>query len=65
MPEGANEYAYSGAAPRRRSSMDVMLLSDPPDEPPNQMRATMAMLRRLGWLLPVTVVASLVLVNVR
>ncbi|WP_314171791.1 morphogenic membrane protein MmpB [Streptomyces winkii] len=42
-----------------------MLWSDPRDEPPKEMRATLAMLRRLCWLLPVIVIGSLVLANVR
>ncbi|WP_419183812.1 morphogenic membrane protein MmpB [Streptomyces albidus (ex Kaewkla and Franco 2022)] len=42
-----------------------MLWSDPHDEPPKEMRATLAMLRRLCWLLPVTVVVAAVLVNIR
>jgi len=42
-----------------------MLWSDPHDEPPKEMRATLGMLRRLCWLLPVAVIASIVLVNLR
>ncbi|WP_171908718.1 MULTISPECIES: morphogenic membrane protein MmpB [Streptomyces] len=42
-----------------------MLWSDPRDEPPTEMRATLVMLRRLYWLLPVVVIASVVLANVR
>lgn len=45
--------------------MGDMLWSDPRDEPPKEMRATLAMLRRLCWLLPVIVIASFVLANVR
>jgi hypothetical protein len=45
--------------------MGIMLWSDPHDEPPKEMRATLAMLRRLYWLLPVVVIASFVLANVR
>lgn len=44
--------------------MEDMLWSDPRDEPPKEMRATLAMLRRLCWLLPVIVFASFVLANV-
>lgn len=60
-----NEYAYSGAAPPRPRSMETMLWSDPRDEPPKEMRATLAMLRRLCWLLPFVVIVSVVLANVR
>ncbi|HWM39421.1 MAG TPA: hypothetical protein VNS49_20120 [Streptomyces sp.] len=42
-----------------------MLWSDPRDEPPKEMRATLTMLRRLCWLLPAVVVTSLLLVSVR
>lgn len=45
--------------------MEPMLWSDPRDEPPTEMRATLVMLRRLYWLLPVVVIASVVLANVR
>lgn len=45
--------------------MEYMLWSDPRDEPPKEMRATLAMLRRLCWLLPAVVVTSLLLVSVR
>lgn len=45
--------------------MEFMLWSDPRDEPPKEMRATLEMLRRLCWLLPVVVIASVVLANVR
>ncbi len=65
LPPGWNEYAYSGARAALRRSMDLMLWSDPHDEPPKEMRATLAMLRRLCWLLPVTVVVAAVLVNIR
>lgn len=62
---GVNEYAYSGALCPLRRSMEYMLWSDPRDEPPKEMRATVAMLRRLCWLLPAAVVTSLLLVSVR
>lgn len=45
--------------------MGTMLWSDPHDEPPQEMRASLAMLRRLCWLLPVIVIASAVLANVK
>jgi len=62
---GPNEYTYSGAPCPLRRSMEYMLWSDPRDEPPKEMRATLEMLRRLCWLLPAVVVTSLLLVSVR
>lgn len=38
-----------------------MLWSDPRDEPPEDLRAAQAKLRRLAWLLPVAVVLGLLL----
>ncbi|SCK14806.1 hypothetical protein H181DRAFT_00977 [Streptomyces sp. WMMB 714] len=45
--------------------MESMLWTDPRDEPPKEMRATLAMLGRLSWLLPIVVVTLLLLVSVR
>jgi hypothetical protein len=42
-----------------------MLWSDRFDQPPKEMRASLAMLRRLGWLLPLTVLVAVVLVITR
>ncbi|WP_277347945.1 hypothetical protein [Streptomyces sp. HNM0574] len=38
-----------------------MLWSDPRDEPPRELRAAEAKLRRLGWLLPVVALLALLL----
>lgn len=40
-----------------------MLWSDPDDRPPAELRATQAMLRRLGWLLALAVVISAALAS--
>lgn len=45
--------------------MESMLWSDPRDEPSKELRAAQAMMRRLGWLLPVAVVAAVLLTNLR
>lgn len=42
-----------------------MLWSDPDDEPPEELRAAQAMLRRLGRLLAVVVLAALLLTALR
>lgn len=42
-----------------------MLWSDPRDEPSKEGRASLAMLRRLCWLLPIVIVLALALVNSR
>jgi len=42
-----------------------MLWSDPRDEPSHEGRASLAMLRRLSWLLPVVIVIALALANLR
>ncbi|WP_276314465.1 hypothetical protein [Streptomyces sp. Z26] len=38
-----------------------MLWSDPRDEPPEELRAAQAMLRRLSWLLAVAVLSCVLL----
>jgi hypothetical protein len=42
-----------------------VLWSDPDDEPPEELRAAQAMLRRLGRLLAIAVVAALLLAALR
>ncbi|WP_281279298.1 morphogenic membrane protein MmpB [Streptomyces armeniacus] len=42
-----------------------MLWSDPHDEPPEELRAAQTMLRRLSWLLAVSVLAALLLTGGR
>lgn len=61
----ASEYAYSGAAVVLRRRIGVVLWSDPDDEPHEELRAVQAMLRRLGRLLAVVVLASLLLAVLR
>ncbi|MEU5422999.1 hypothetical protein [Streptomyces sp. NPDC020667] len=45
--------------------MDSMLWSDPPEEPPEELREVQAMLRRAGFVLAVGVVALFVLLGLR
>ncbi|MEV6319085.1 hypothetical protein [Streptomyces sp. NPDC051776] len=39
-----------------------MLWSDPPDEPPQELRDAEAMLRRAGWMLAVVALVAMIIV---
>lgn len=61
----AIEYAYSGGTGRRRRTLGVMLWSDPENEPPAELRDMQRMLRRLGILMAVAMVATTLFVGWR
>ncbi len=59
-----SEYPYSGAGAGARRTIERMLWSDPPDEPPQELRSAQAQLRRLRWvLLVVTGLVALLLLS--
>ncbi len=59
------EYAYSGAGRRGRRTIEGMLWSDPENEPPEELRAMQAMLRRLGVLMALAMVVAMIVAGVR
>ncbi|MEU1670395.1 hypothetical protein ABZ547_43765 [Streptomyces sparsogenes] len=61
----APEYAYSGAAAWVRRRIDRMLWSDPPDEPPDELRRAQDMLRRAGTVLAVATLTLMLLLSLR
>ncbi|EGX57438.1 hypothetical protein SZN_22921, partial [Streptomyces zinciresistens K42] len=62
---GQVEYAYSGAAPRDRPTMEGMLWSDPENEPPEELRDMQRMLRRLGVLVALAMVLTMIVAGLR
>ncbi|KUL38614.1 hypothetical protein ADL22_17745 [Streptomyces sp. NRRL F-4489] len=61
----APEYAYSGAAVVRGGRIEVMLWSDPPDEPPEELREAQAKLRRMGFVLATAIMVGTLVLLVR
>lgn len=59
------EYAYSGARPRGRRTIEDMLWSDPENEPPKELRDMQTMLRRLGVLMALAMVVAMIVLGVR
>lgn len=62
---GEVEYAYSGAGARHRRTIEDMLWSDPENEPPEELRETQEMLRRLGVLMALAMVLTMIVIGVR
>ncbi|MEU5029901.1 hypothetical protein AB0H15_37160 [Streptomyces milbemycinicus] len=61
----APEYAYSGAMAMGWRRIECMLWSDPPDEPPEELRRAQDMLRRAGTVLAVATLTLMVLLSLR
>lgn len=61
---GRVEYAYSGAAAGHRRTIEGMLWSDPENEPPEELRDTQAMLRRLGVLMALATVLAMIVIGI-
>ncbi|GHK00647.1 hypothetical protein SY2F82_24440 [Streptomyces sp. Y2F8-2] len=59
------EYGYSGAAAATRRTMEGMLWSDPENEPPEELRETQEMLRRLGVLMALAMVLAMIIIGTR
>ena len=62
---GEVEYAYSSALARHRCTIKGMLWSDPENEPPKELRDMQAMLRRLGVLLALVMLLSMIVIGIR
>lgn len=65
ITDPAPEYGYSGAGPSARRSLEGMLWSDPPDEPPEETRQALAMLRRALVLIGLCLPALMLITGVR
>ncbi|MBW8701265.1 hypothetical protein MBT84_16800 [Streptomyces sp. MBT84] len=61
---GQVEYAYSGAAAGHRRTIEGMLWSDPENEPPEELRDTQEMLRRLGVLMALAMVVAMIVIGI-
>jgi len=61
---GEVEYPYSGADRPAGRKLEGMLWSDPDDEPPEELRDTQDMLRRLGILVALAMVVSMLVLGI-
>ena len=59
------EYAYSGAGRGGRPTMEGMLWSDPENEPPEELREMQDRLRRLGVLMALAMVLTMIVIELR
>ncbi|WUT40480.1 hypothetical protein OID54_24140 [Streptomyces sp. NBC_00690] len=59
----AIEYRYSGARRRHDRRIEDMLWSDPQNEPPEELRETQAMMRRVGVVLALAMVLAMFVVG--
>ncbi|WUO17977.1 hypothetical protein OG985_18590 [Streptomyces sp. NBC_00289] len=62
-PAGEVEYAYSGGSSPARRKLEGMLWSDPENEPPKEMRDMQTMLRRLGVLMALAMVLTMIVIG--
>lgn len=59
------EYAYSGAPAEPGRTIDVMLWSDPENDPPQDMRDMQAKMRRAGCVLALAMVVAMFVLGIR